>query len=151
MSEDLLMIIKRLESRIAELERENASLKDRLGLNSSNSSLPSSKDLYKLSCVKKSSGRHIGGQPGHRGHYRDRLPADEVVKIDLPQGCECGGVLSLSKELYIHQRVDLPEIKPYVVEYHLSDGRCRKCGKRRTSQLPQEGGEKYLGQESRLR
>ncbi|GFY65325.1 uncharacterized protein TNIN_38271 [Trichonephila inaurata madagascariensis] len=27
-------------------------------------------------------------------------------------------------------KVDLPEIKPYVVEYQLEHGRCRRCGKR---------------------
>ncbi|EAL58197.1 transposase-like, partial [Wolbachia endosymbiont of Drosophila ananassae] len=38
---------------------------------------------------------------------------------------------------YIHQKVDLPEIKPYVVEYQLEHGRCRRCGKRRSSKLPE--------------
>ncbi len=51
--------------------------------------------------------------------------------------CKCGGEIAISKEPYIHQKVDFPEIKPYVVEYQLEHGRCRKCGKRRSSKLPE--------------
>ncbi|WCR53041.1 MAG: hypothetical protein PG981_000063 [Wolbachia endosymbiont of Ctenocephalides orientis wCori] len=49
----LLELCKKLEARIEELEAENmkienAELKERLGLNLQNSSIPSSKELYKL-------------------------------------------------------------------------------------------------------
>jgi transposase len=159
MQKDFLSTIKRLEDKIIKLEstiqtlvienqalrRENAVLCERVGLNSSNSSIPSSRDLYKLPKPKKSSESKIGGQPGHKGSYREMLPADEVIEVELPKICECGGKLSLSLEPYIHRRVDLPEIKPYVVEYHLRHGRCCKCGKRRTSQLPQEAGRDVFG------
>jgi regulator of replication initiation timing len=139
--EQLKAEIKRLEienenfrSENKVLRIENAELKERLGLNSQNSSIPSSKELYKLKKKKKKSDRKIGAQIGHEGKYRPKMEADEVVKIELSNTCECGGEIAISKEPYIHQKVDLPEIKPYVVEYQLG---CCKCGKRKSSRLPE--------------
>jgi transposase len=129
--------VQGLETQIQALIKENAELKERLGLNSKNSSIPSSKELYKIKKENRlKSSRKIGGQVGHKGFFRERLPADEVIKIDLPISCECGGELAIAKEAYIHQKIDLPEIKPHVTEYHLAHGRCRKCGRRRSSTLP---------------
>ncbi|MFP3024743.1 MAG: transposase, partial [Wolbachia sp.] len=62
---------------------------------------------------------------------------DKVVKIELPDTCECGGELVICEKPYVHQKVDLPEIRSYVVEYQLEHGRCRKCGKRKSSKLPE--------------
>ena len=78
--QNLLELCRRLEQRIAILEAEieilraenkalkieNAEAKEKLGLNSKNSSLPSSRDLYKLKKEKPKSDRNIGGQPGHQ-------------------------------------------------------------------------------------
>ncbi|WP_353271593.1 IS66-like element ISWen3 family transposase [Wolbachia endosymbiont (group A) of Rhorus exstirpatorius] len=143
--------IERLEAKIERLEKENESLKaenkalkienaelrERLGLSSKNSSIPSSKELYKIKKNKPKSERNIGGQVGHKGSFRANMDADKVVKIELPNTCECGGEIAICEKPYIHQKVDLPEIKPYVVEYQLEHGRCRRCGKRRSSKLPE--------------
>ncbi|WP_430687901.1 DUF6444 domain-containing protein [Lujinxingia sediminis] len=81
------------DDRIAELEAENAQLKQMLrealqriaelermlGLNSQNSSKPPSTDnerARKRRRRKKPSGRVPGGQPGHQGHCRELLPED---------------------------------------------------------------------------
>ncbi|RDD35113.1 Initiation-control protein YabA [Wolbachia endosymbiont of Cylisticus convexus] len=63
--------IEKLEARIKELEEgnkalkiENAELKERLGLNSKNSSLPSSKELYKIKKDRPKSERNVGGRSG---------------------------------------------------------------------------------------
>ncbi len=137
--------IEKLETKIEELKAENkalrienAELKERLGLSSKNSSIPSSKELYKMRENKPKSDRKVGAQVGHKGSYRPKMEADEMVKIELPNTCECGGEIAVSKDPYTHQKVDLPEIKPYVVEYQLEHGRCKKCGKRKSSKL-QEG------------
>lgn len=138
---------KNLEKKVARLEEENKILKaeknelrERLGLNSRNSSIPTSKELYKIKRDtpedKPKSDRKVGGQVGHKGHYRARMEADKVVKIELLNRCECGGEIAISEKPYIYQKVDLPEIKPYVVEYQLQHGRCSKCGKRKSSKLP---------------
>ncbi|BET28655.1 hypothetical protein wCauATS_08570 [Wolbachia pipientis] len=88
--EQLKAEIKRLEienenfrSENKALRIENAELKERLGLNSQNSSIPSSKELYKLKKKKKKSDRKIGAQIGHEGKYRPKMEADEVVKIEF--------------------------------------------------------------------
>ena len=144
----LVELYKNLEQKVVRLDGENkilkienAELRERLGLNARNSSIPSSKELYKIKKDtpkdKQKNDRKIGGQVGHKGNYRVRVEADEVVKIELPNRCECGGEIAICKKPYIHQKVDLPEIKPYVVEYQLEHGRCRKCGKRRSSKLPE--------------
>ncbi len=114
--------IEKLEGRIEELEAENkalrienAELKERLGLNSKNSSLPSSKELYKTKKDKPKSKRNVGDQVGHKGNFHATMEADKVVKIELPNICECGGELVICEKPYVHQKVDLPEIRPYVV------------------------------------
>lgn len=123
------------------LKIENAELRERLGLNSRNSSIPTSKELYKIkkdaSEDKSESNRKIGGQIGHKGNYRSKMEADEVVKVELQNRCECGGEIAISEKPYIYQKVDLPEIKPYVVEYQLEHGHCCNCGKRKSSKLPE--------------
>lgn len=137
--------VKRLEARILELESENIKLKaenirlkEKLGLNTNNSSIPSSKELYKIKKnSKKKSGRKAGGQIGHKGHKIAKYDADEIIKVNLESTkCECGWEISVSKKPYIHKQVDIPVIKPYVKEYHLARGRCGSCGKRSSSQLP---------------
>jgi transposase len=137
------ILIKKFQLEIEFLGAENASLKrriaeleDRLKLNSKNSSIPSSKELYKIKQEKKvKSQRNIGAQPGHKGYGPQKLEADKIIKVDLAETCECGGKISLSLNPYIHQKIDLPEIKPYVVEYQLAHGRCGKCGKRKSSRV----------------
>ncbi|EAL58640.1 transposase, degenerate, partial [Wolbachia endosymbiont of Drosophila ananassae] len=85
--------IERLEAKIERLEKENESLKaenkalkienaelrERLGLSSKNSSIPSSKELYKIKKNKPKSERNIGGQVGHKGSFRANMDADKVV------------------------------------------------------------------------
>ncbi|UJQ21340.1 IS66 family transposase [Wolbachia endosymbiont of Delia radicum] len=134
--ENLKIEVENLKAENETLRVENAQLKERLGLNSKNSSIPSSKELYKIKKNKQKSERNIGGQVGHEGNFRARMEVDKVVKVELPYTCECGGELAVCEKPYIHQKVDIPEIKPYVVEYQLEHGRCRKCGKRRSSSLP---------------
>ncbi len=145
---NLIELCKNLGQKVGFLEEENktlkieiAELKERLGLNSKNSSIPSSKELYKIMKDKlkdePKEGKKIGGQVGHKGNYRAKMEADEVIRVKLQDTCECGGEIAIHNKPYIHQKVDLPETKPYVVEYQLENGRCRKCGKRKTSKLPE--------------
>lgn len=145
----LIELCKNSEQKVVRLEEENkklkteiAELRGRLNLNSRNSSIPSSKELYKIKKDvpkdEQENNRKIGGQVGHKGSCRAKMEADKIEKIELPDRCECGGEFIISERPYIHQRVDLPEIKPYVVEYQLEHGRCRKCRKRKSSKLPKE-------------
>lgn len=165
--EELVIRLSLLERRVVELERENAALKkeikhlkkenqnlrdennrlrERLGLNSSNSSFPPSRDLYK---IKKSqhqgSGLKPGGQPGHVGKTRTMLPADEEITIHPAKQCSCGGEIVLEKNPYTHQKLELPVIKPTVTNYYLYHGRCKCCKKRYNASLPEGVSNDLLG------
>ncbi len=100
--------VENLKAENKALRIENAELKERLGLNSKNSSLPSSKELYKIKKDKPKSDRNVGGQVGHKGSFRAKMDADEVIKVKLSSTCECGGEIAICKGPYIHQKVDLP-------------------------------------------
>ncbi len=50
--------------------------------------------------------------------------------------CECGGEIRLGQN-HVHQKIEIPEIKPHITEYHMERGRCRTCGRRKSSNLPQ--------------
>lgn len=70
--------------------------------------------MYKIKKDKPKSDRNVGGQVGHKGSFRAKMDADEVIKVKLSSTCECGGEIAICKGPYIHQKVDLPA---YVVEY----------------------------------
>src|SRR3954471_24422227 len=69
--------------RIADLEAEVRGLRQHLNRNSSNSSIPPSTDPpgAPKPVVKRPTGRRLGGQPGHPGHHRERLPAERVNPV----------------------------------------------------------------------
>ncbi len=81
-------------ARIAQLEAENAELRARLGLNSTNSSKPPSSDPPEVERgSRKPTGRKRGGQPGHKPHKRKLVPPDKVTRTTdvLPDNCKSGG------------------------------------------------------------
>ena len=74
--------IASLRERIARLEAENAELRARLNQNSRNSSKPPSSDPPGVARQpKEPTGRHRGGQPGHKVRKRERLPPNRVVPV----------------------------------------------------------------------
>jgi regulator of replication initiation timing len=74
--------IKTLNLKNEKLSIENIKLKDRLGLNSKNSSIPSSKELYKIKKDQaKKSARKQGAQAGHKPNARDPLVADKLSHL----------------------------------------------------------------------
>src|SRR6476659_8768751 len=85
-------LIATLLQRIEDLERQVADLQQRLGVNASNSSLPPSANppAAPKPVVQRPTGRTTGGQPGHPGHQRLRLPAARVQHVIalVPSQCE---------------------------------------------------------------
>jgi transposase len=123
--------------------QENNTLKERLGLNSTNSSLPPSRDLYAAKNKDKpKSGRKPGGQPGHPGYRYQPLPADEIIDC-LDKKCSCGHKLEKLDSYASEQKVEIPPIKPYVKEYRRWHQYCAACDKKRVASLP-EGVQKDL-------
>jgi len=131
---------------IIKLQEENNKLKERLGLNSKNSSIPSSKELYKAKKEqKKPSGKRQGAQVGHKGHSRVKENPTQIIEVSLESMvCQCGGHIEL-KQPRIHQKIDIPDIQPNITNYHLARGRCRVCKRRKSASLPEGISEDLLG------
>lgn len=137
--DDLSRRFEILETENKKLRLENVQLKERLNNNSSNSSLPPSKSSHKKKNNRQSSGKTSGGQPGHKGHYRELLPSDQVDLIEncpVLKNCLCGGDIKPSGDYVCHQVYELPVLKLPVTEYQLQKGCCENCGKKQVACLP---------------
>jgi transposase len=92
----LRSLVERLTLRLDAVEVENAELRRRLGQNSSNSSVPSSKDSIAVkakrranrSSRERSQDRKPGGQPGRTGTGLTPTPdPDRTRRVDPPAEC----------------------------------------------------------------
>ena len=165
-------VIERLERRLTEVEtrlrhveaarrnltrkcralrEENRILKEkvkdltaRLGLNSSNSSMPPSSDKpwQRPQTKWKPTGRRPGGQPGHEAHAREPFKPkdiDRVVPV-LPGRCgKCRRILRAEDAVgapLLHQVVDLPPVSAHVTQYEVSQCLCPDCGTVTQGELP---------------
>ncbi|MGH8118909.1 MAG: IS66 family transposase [Rhodanobacteraceae bacterium] len=136
------VVIRRLEDRIDELERQ-------VNRNSGNSSMPSSSDSPKSRAERrrlareayKRSMRKSGGQPGHQGNSRELVASERVDdrREHLPDCCECGHVFDGSEERVgdpvCHQQYELPVIVPLVFEHARVRLRCPACQRARLACL----------------
>lgn len=121
-------------------------LREQLGLNSSNSSLPPSQDRLsgrtKEPFRRPASGKKRGAQPGHVQHTRELVPEAEVDQIlrHFPDTrCPCGGALVLDAEpKERHQVFDLPEITATVTEHQCFGGTCPCCRRKVVAQRPKD-------------
>ena len=137
-------VIDELRGRVAVLEAENAELKRRLGMNSTNSSKPPSSDSPFAKPAPKSlrrkSGRKPGGQPGHPGSTLALVDNPNERKRHEPGPCTgCGASLADAPEVGMERRqvFDLPPMTVRVVEHQLIARRC-DCGTT-TGAAPPEG------------
>lgn len=121
--------------RLVEQDRRLAELEARLKINSSNSSLPPSANPPSAPKppAKPPTGRKPGGQPGHPGHSRPRLPADAIVP-HVPSHCErCQSPLAAEAspgepEPTWHQVAELPDVLAVVTEHRGHARTCSHCG-----------------------
>jgi len=123
--------LEQAETKIAELELENAELKARLNSNSKNSSRPPSSDGYqkKPAFPKKKKGKQ-GGQSGHKGSTLHQVDNPDKIVSCKPNSCSCGHdfkeeVLILSEK---RQVFDLPKPKLEITEYQIHKAVCPECG-----------------------
>jgi len=131
--ESLQALVKELMQKIAKLEAENAELRRRLGLNSTNSHQPPSSDGYRKKSVKpglpKEEKKANGGQAGHQGDTLKRVEKPDHVIQHLPDRCRCCGRVFSASEARIEQSrqvFDLPEPKLEVTEHQIGVVSC--CG-----------------------
>jgi transposase len=135
-------MVEYYERRITQLEAEVREVTARLNQNSQNSSKPPSSDgpHVKRKPPKPSSGRKVGGQPGHAPHQRALVPLEKVdtVVTCKPEQCRrCGGPLAGSDPEPLRQQVvELPSVQPHLTEYQLHRLRCAGCGITTCGELP---------------
>ena len=133
------LLLETVEVQRAQLD----ALHDQRSTNSQNSSKPPSSDSpseRKQRPSQKSSGCKVGGQPGHKGHYRQLHAPEEVTQFHdwYPGGCACGGSVKLTGQLPSRRQfVDLPVMKPLITEHRLHHGCCCRCGASQYAQLPE--------------
>jgi transposase len=141
-------LIEALQKRVEELERLVKDLQQRLGANASNSSLPPSANPPQAppAVVKKPTGRKTGGQPGHKGHQRLRLPPQRVQHVIalVPTHCEgCHAPLpqqpsEADPEPVWHQFAELPRAQAVVTEFQGHARACPCCGHVTREAIPAE-------------
>lgn len=137
--------IKKLNALVDELRKENAELKSRLGMDSTNSSLSPSSDKFtkkkdKTKSLRQKSDKPSGGQIGHIGSTLEKVDKPDFV-IDIPNStcthCESSLENVASDEVKARQVFDIPKIKINVTEYRVQSKTCPHCAKKTVSQFPQ--------------
>ena len=142
---------EQLRVQLTALATELASLRERIGRSSRNSSKPPSSDGpglslrgnpsgYKPPERRKGSGRKRGAQPGHPGSGPELLPierVDEVVEHH-PEACRrCGTLLQgEDSEPLRHQVIEIPPITSVVIEHRLHRLVCPCCSTSTCASLP---------------
>jgi transposase len=137
--DELIAANRRLEARVADLERQ-------LNRTSRNSSLPPSLDPPSAPPRPRPplSGRSPGGQPGHEVKNRWLLPLERVDEVvdHWPQRCQaCARPFSANERWDAatpqrHQVSELPEVALTVSEHRLHRLRCPQCGATTRAALP---------------
>jgi len=132
--DELLALIQELKREIAELRKENTELKERLNLNSKNSSKPPSSDQKKNKNAPKG-----GGVKGHPGYHRKLFPKEEVNQVISSKLISCGYCGSKKLRFFspqIFQQIEVPPIQPIVTQIECEKGQCLQCGKNLVAPMP---------------
>ena len=136
--------IEELISKNGELITENEYLKqkiikleDRLNINSTNSGLPTSKEIYRIEKhTRPKSDRKVGAQEGHKHNGYEMRVSDVVVEVSTEENiCKCGGSLRIEEAYTTHQKIEIPIIQPVVTEYRLQQKICVSCKRKYQGKL----------------
>lgn len=125
--------IRALEARVAALEGMMQALQAQLHQASRHAGCPSSSDTPQPHRPRRyRSKRHRGGQPGHPGSTRTLIPVEEVdeVMVVKPETCtQCHVPLVGDDPMpWRHQVIEIPPIRPVVIEYQWHQLVCPACG-----------------------
>jgi transposase len=136
-------VIEQLRTEVVALRADNAELRRRLGMNSTNSSKPPSSDSPFVKPAPKSlrgrSKRKPGGQAGHPGSTLTLVTdPNERVRHEPGPCTGCGASLVNAAEVGVERRqvFDLPPISVRVTEHQLIARRCR-CGTTTCGTVPE--------------
>src|SRR5215210_4036342 len=142
--EKKLAALAEKEAEVESLKTEVAALRERLGQNSTNSSLPPSSDPPQVSrpSRREPSGKKQGAQVGHQGHGRKLKPTTEVDRVvDLrPARCRWCGRNLQGDDLHParHQVTEIPAAQAEVTEYRRHVLSCAACGRRTQGEWGEE-------------
>jgi transposase len=150
--ESVKLVIEDLHGIISELTVRLSNLEEKLNKNSKNSSIPPSKNGFgggkkvEQQKVKKAPKPRIKQETTERKLY----PASECKEIyeEKPQACtQCGEKLQgEDPQPYRHQIIEMPIVRPDVVEYRLHELDCEHCGSKTRAELPAGVTPKSYGQ-----
>jgi transposase len=140
--------IAELEALVRDLQATVRDLQERLNRNSSNSSIPPSANPLNAPkpAVKNPSGRKPGGQRGHPGHHRHRIPPERVKSVVpyIPTICaHCQTPLPVEpgpnepKPTW-HQVAEIPELAAEITEHQGHARTCHCCGNLNRGEIPSE-------------
>src|ERR671933_985454 len=130
--DDLIELILRLYDRVTDLEARVG----RPPKGPGNSSIPPSAG-YKPNRAERRRKKR-GPKKGHQGLSRRRATPDVIVRC-RPTACRgCGAALSESGQRRVRrsQVVELPELRPVVIEAWVYAARCATCGERTVGETP---------------
>jgi transposase len=142
--EDMGQRIEKLEQQVRMLLEVEQQLLEKINRTSKNSSSPPSSDPPNTPKTerKQKSGRKRGGQKGHEGHGRSLYPVERCSStVDHhPTTCSCCGEQLNGSDTnpYRHQIVEIPPIRPIVIEHRLHQLVCQQCGSSTRATLPTE-------------
>lgn len=121
--------LESLRRRVGELEQLVTDLQKKLEeavRASKRQAAPFSKGLPKAD--PKTPGRKPGDAYGLKAHREPPSKIDEVLSVDLPKTCPCGGCLEHIETVQQFQ-TEIP-CRPIHRRFDIAVGRCRRCGRR---------------------
>ncbi len=142
---EVVELINSLRREIEALRAENAELRRRLGLDSSNSSKPPSSDGLKkkprvLKSLRTRTGKPSGGQKGHDGDTLRQVAEPDAVVEHAAEVCEhCLAHLPADSKVGEEKRqvFDLPETPLIVTEHRAAVHDCPACRRRTRAAFPE--------------
>jgi transposase len=131
--EALVELIVRLYERVTELE---ARVEGRPPKGPGTSSIPPSAGSKPNRAERRKKKR--GPKQGHQGQSRRRASPDVVVRCRPPacRGCGAARAESGQRRVRRSQVVELPELRPVVIEAWVYATRCAACGERTVGETP---------------
>lgn len=143
--EDLL---EKLSKKVAELEEQVSNLKEKINLNSNNSSIPSSVKKGKNPNKPKEAPKKRGALKGHKGHskkIRSSEEADKIIELYPDNKCSCGGDIGEIKLRTRKQIIEIPSPRYELIEYQVYEGKCVDCKTKAKCSVPSEIGQSNFG------
>ena len=142
--ESLYAQLNSLSSQVRHLEQTVKRLADQLAKNSTNSSLPPSRDGAKKPrprSLRKKKGRQPGGQKGHAGHTLQMSdPPDKIESHGLPicPNC-CENLSKVAPQGYKRRQVfDVPKVALLCTEHQAEIKHCPWCEQTSVAPFPPE-------------